>query len=230
MDTSVADPARTLDLLDRRIVSALQIDGRAETRRIAEVLGVSARTVARRLARMREAGLVRVTRMPDPEGGGAVGALVLRVRVLRGKVETLADALAARPDVPFVDILMGGEEIGAVVVPTAGDRDRLLYRQLPATRAVADSTVHAVLHVYADAAQWRAGWLDEGEVAALTPAPDPAGPGLRRLPLRPGARTPPTPWTRGCSPSSTGTPGCRAPRSPPSSASPSPRCAAGCGG
>ncbi|UQI43260.1 Lrp/AsnC family transcriptional regulator [Streptomyces sp. HU2014] len=169
MDTSVADPAKVLDPLDRRIVSALQIDGRAETRRIAEVLGVSARTVARRLARMREAGLLRVTRMPDPKGTGAVGALVLRVRVLRGKVETLADALAARPDVPFVDILMGGEEIGAVVVPTAGDRDRLLYRQLPATRAVAESTVHAVLHVHADAAQWRAGWLDDGEVAALTP-------------------------------------------------------------
>ncbi|MGW1076016.1 Lrp/AsnC family transcriptional regulator [Streptomyces sp. NPDC002537] len=56
-----------------------------------------------------------------------------------------------------------------MVVPSPGDRDRLLYRQLPATQAVTASTVHAVLHVYADAAHWRAGWLDEAQVDALAP-------------------------------------------------------------
>jgi DNA-binding Lrp family transcriptional regulator len=37
-----------LDELDRRIVGALQIDGRASWRRIAEVLGEPERTIARR--------------------------------------------------------------------------------------------------------------------------------------------------------------------------------------
>ncbi|MYR89980.1 AsnC family transcriptional regulator, partial [Streptomyces sp. SID685] len=41
------------DELDRRLVHALQIDGRAPFSTIAEALGVSDRTVARRYARLR---------------------------------------------------------------------------------------------------------------------------------------------------------------------------------
>ncbi|MFJ9949824.1 Lrp/AsnC family transcriptional regulator [Kitasatospora sp. NPDC091207] len=168
MDLSTADPDTELDLLDRRLVCALQVDGRAETGRIAEVLGVSARTVTRRLARLRQAGLLRVVRMPEVEDA-AVGALLLRVRVLRGKVDTIAQALADRPDVPFVDVMLGGQEVGAVMLSDAGSRDRLLYGQLPATAAVTETTTHAVLHSFSDAGQWQAGYLDQAEVAALTP-------------------------------------------------------------
>ncbi|MFI6843613.1 Lrp/AsnC family transcriptional regulator [Kitasatospora sp. NBC_00085] len=169
MDLSTADQDTVLDTLDRRLVCALQVDGRAETGRIAEVLGVSARTVTRRLARMQQAGLLRVVRMPDVEDA-AVGALLLRVRVLRGKVDTIAQALADRPDVPFVDVMLGGQEVGAVMLGDAGSRDRLLYGQLPATAAVTETTTHAVLHAFSDAGRWQAGYLDEAEVAALTPA------------------------------------------------------------
>ncbi|GHH73850.1 AsnC family transcriptional regulator [Kitasatospora indigofera] len=170
MDTSTADPATVLDTLDRRLVCALQVDGRAESGRLAEVLGVSVRTVTRRLARMRQAGLLTVVRMPDAEFG-AVGALLLRVRVLRGKVDTVAHALAARPDVPFVDVMLGGGEVSAVVLAGEGARDRLLHGQLPATGSVLESTAHVVLHAFADAGQWRAGYLDAAEAAALRPPP-----------------------------------------------------------
>ncbi|MFI8080508.1 Lrp/AsnC family transcriptional regulator [Kitasatospora sp. NPDC086009] len=170
MDLSTADPDSVLDALDRRLVCALQVDGRAETGRIAEVLGVSARTVTRRLARLQQTGLLRVVRMPDVEDA-AVGALLLRVRVLRGKADTIAQALADRPDVPFVDVMLGGQEIGAVMLGEAGGRDQLLYGRLPATAAVTETTAHAVLHAFSDAGQWRAGYLDEAEVAALTPPP-----------------------------------------------------------
>ncbi|MFF1906813.1 Lrp/AsnC family transcriptional regulator [Kitasatospora sp. NPDC058218] len=185
MDISTADPDTVLDLLDRRLVCALQVDGRAETGRIAEVLGVSARTVTRRLARMQQAGLLRVVRMPEVEDA-AVGALLLRVRVLRGKVDTIAQALADRPDVPFVDVMLGGQEVGAVMLSDAGARDRLLYGQLPATAAVTETTTHAVLHAFSDAGQWQAGYLDEAEVAALTPAPAPPAPTVQT----PAAQTP----------------------------------------
>ncbi|GAA2837913.1 Lrp/AsnC family transcriptional regulator [Kitasatospora sp. CM 4170] len=168
MDLSAADPDTVLDLLDRRLVCALQVDGRAGTGRIAEVLGVSTRTVTRRLTRLQQSGLLRVVRMPDVEDA-AVGALLLRVRVLRGKVDTIARALADRSDVPFVDVMLGGQEVGAVVLSDACSRDRLLYGQLPATAAVTETTAHAVLHAYADAGQWRAGYLDEAEAAALAP-------------------------------------------------------------
>ncbi|MFE6501115.1 Lrp/AsnC family transcriptional regulator [Kitasatospora sp. NPDC057738] len=177
MDLSTADPDSVLDVLDRRLVCALQVDGRAEPGRIAEVLGVSARTVTRRLGRMRQAGVLRVVRLPDVEDA-AVGALLLRVRVLSGRVDAIAQALADRPDVPFVDVMLGGHEVGAVMLTDAGSRDRLLYGQLPATGAVTETTTHAVLHAFADAGQWQAGHLTEEEAEALArPAvPRPAAP------------------------------------------------------
>ncbi|MEU9133990.1 Lrp/AsnC family transcriptional regulator, partial [Kitasatospora sp. NPDC048540] len=174
MDTDSADPAGLLDLLDRQLVCALQVDGRAGTGRIAEVLGVSARTVTRRLSRLTGTGLVKVVLMPDAHEA-ATGAVLLRVRVLKGKVRTIAQALAARPDVPFVDVMLGGQEIGAVVLADGGARDHLLNTQLPATGAVVETAAHAVLHLFADAGHWRAGWLSpEQEAALAAPAADPA--------------------------------------------------------
>ncbi|MFF2348937.1 Lrp/AsnC family transcriptional regulator [Kitasatospora sp. NPDC058115] len=170
MDVTAADPDTVLDALDRRLVCALQVDGRAGAGRIAEVLGVSGRTVTRRLTRLQQTGLVRVVRMPDAEDA-AVGALLLRIRVLGGRADTVAQALAERPDVPFVDVMLGGREIGAVMLSEAGARDRLLHGQLPATTAVAETTVHAVLHAFADAGQWRSGHLTEAEAAALAGPP-----------------------------------------------------------
>ncbi|MEV6979098.1 Lrp/AsnC family transcriptional regulator [Kitasatospora sp. NPDC093806] len=170
MDVTAADPATVFDTLDRRLVCALQVNGRAGAGLIAEALGVSTRTVTRRLARLQRTGLVRVVRMPDVEDA-AVGALVLRIRVLRGRVDAVAQALADRPDVPFVDVMLGGQEIDAVMLSDAGARDRLLYGQLPATAAVTETTVHTVLHAFADAGQWRAGHLDEAEAAALAEPP-----------------------------------------------------------
>ncbi|MBD0673512.1 Lrp/AsnC family transcriptional regulator [Streptomyces sp. CBMA156] len=189
MDLSTADPDAVLDTLDRRLVCALQLDGRAEPGRIAEVLGVSARTVTRRLARMRQAGVLRVVRLPDVEDA-AVGALLLRVRVLSGRVDAVAQALADRPDVPFVDVMLGGQEVGAVMLTDAASRDRLLYGQLPATGAVTETTTHAVLHAFADAGQWRAGYLTEQEAAALG-GPSAPGPSAPRHSLsRPAAPRP----------------------------------------
>ncbi|MFC8722107.1 Lrp/AsnC family transcriptional regulator [Kitasatospora sp. NPDC057198] len=170
MDTETTDPASVLDALDRRLVHALQVDGRAEPGRIAEVLGVSARTVTRRLGRLLGTGAVRVVRMPDTRAA-ALGALLLRVRVLRGRTDAIALALAARAEVPFVDVMLGGQEVSAVVLGDAAARDRLLRGLLPATDAVLESTAHAVLHLFADASAWRCGALTAAQEAALAPPP-----------------------------------------------------------
>ncbi|MFI9810655.1 Lrp/AsnC family transcriptional regulator [Saccharothrix variisporea] len=146
-----------LALVDQRVLSALQVDGRASPGRIAEVLDVSPRTVARSLTRL--APHARVVRVPNPEHG-LRGATLLRVRVLRGRVEVIADSLARRPEVLFIDVLSGGDEISAVVlggVPA-----------LP-TNAITSVQALSVLHVFSDAADWRSGLLTPEETTALTP-------------------------------------------------------------
>ena len=61
------DPLKTdqLDDLDRGLVHALQINGRAPFGVIAAALGVSDHTIARRYRRLRSQGAVRVVGVPD---------------------------------------------------------------------------------------------------------------------------------------------------------------------
>ncbi|MEH3077341.1 MAG: AsnC family protein [Quadrisphaera sp.] len=51
---------------ERQLLQALQIDGRAPFRVLAEVLGTSDQTVARRFARLRESGRARVVGLTAP--------------------------------------------------------------------------------------------------------------------------------------------------------------------
>ncbi|MGW5719624.1 Lrp/AsnC family transcriptional regulator [Amycolatopsis sp. NPDC003865] len=154
--------------IEQRVVSALQVDGRAGPGRIAEVLELSPRTVTRVIARLRADGRLKVVCVPNPEHG-LRGAMLLRVKVLRGRTSVLAEALAKRDDVLFVDILAGGEEISAVAL--GGLDGRLVHDALPSTSAVTELRAHSVLHVFSDATQWRTGLLTAAEVAALTPPP-----------------------------------------------------------
>ena len=113
-----------LDDVDRRLIGALQVDGRASPEQLADALDLPVRTVARLLATLLRDGTVRVTAVPPRDPGQRTS--VVRVTVRRGKADAIAAALAGRPDVPFVDIASTSEEIGAFVVAGDGARSRLL--------------------------------------------------------------------------------------------------------
>jgi DNA-binding Lrp family transcriptional regulator len=97
-------------------------------------------------------------------------------------VELIARSLARRDEIPFVDVILGGEEISAVALVDDARRDRLLFEELPGSGAVTASSAQAVLHLFADAANWRAGLLTAEEVAALGPAPGSPSSGSRHRP------------------------------------------------
>ncbi|MBR7831816.1 Lrp/AsnC family transcriptional regulator [Actinospica durhamensis] len=157
-----------LDQLDRRLIAALQCDGRLTVERAARVLGLSARVANRRLAALLGGGAVRVVAAAPRERPGST--MLLRIKVLRGKLDTITAALAARPDIAFIDMSAGGDEITAVLSAEAGQRSRLVFRQLPATSAITSVSAQTVLHVYADATDWRLDALTEAERGELTPA------------------------------------------------------------
>jgi DNA-binding Lrp family transcriptional regulator len=100
----------TTDRLDRRIMSALQFDGRASFRRIAQALGSSEQTVARRYRRLREAGILRVVVLPDPRASRE--SLFVRIRTAPGAAEPIGRALARRPDVSTATLLHVFAETG----------------------------------------------------------------------------------------------------------------------
>ncbi|MFD9793699.1 Lrp/AsnC family transcriptional regulator [Streptomyces sp. NPDC059070] len=155
-----------LDSQDQRLIAALQCDGRIGAERAGEVLGIGARTVQRRWRALLADGAVRVVALPAvPE---TLGALLLRIKVLRGRLDTIAAALAAREDVPFIDVSASGDEIAAVARTAPGSRDPLLFRQLPATQAVTSVTASTVLHAFRLAHEWRHDVLTPAERAALT--------------------------------------------------------------
>ncbi|QKW25928.1 Lrp/AsnC family transcriptional regulator [Streptomyces seoulensis] len=172
------------DELDRRLVHALQIDGRAPFSAIAGVLGVSDRTVARRYARLRSAGAVRVLGGVDPTALGAT-LWFLRVRCAPAASLPVAEALAGRPDTSWVNLSSGGTEITCVVrTESDADSETLLLAKLPRTPRVEGVTAHSVLHTFyggPDNLVGKLGSLDAEAVERLRPPPMPYRPGPVRL-------------------------------------------------
>jgi DNA-binding Lrp family transcriptional regulator len=134
-----------LDVVDRRLLHALGINGRASFRLIASVIGTSEQTVARRYRRLRDAGVVRVLMLPAPDPADR-GQLV-RLEVQPQAVRAVADALARRADVSWLRLMNAGAEIlFGVRARTSAERDALLLDQLPRTGRVLRTTVYSVLH------------------------------------------------------------------------------------
>ncbi|KOU26094.1 AsnC family transcriptional regulator [Streptomyces sp. WM6372] len=162
-----------LDDLDRALMQALMIDGRAAFSRIAEVLGVSDQTVVRRYRRLRTSGLLRVVGMPL---GNRVGLFEswLRVQCAPDAALAVAEALARRPDISWVKLGSGGTEINCLTkARTRQDRDVLLLDKLPRTRRVTGVSAHTILRVYIGGpAQWCGlDVLRPGQIAALDRPP-----------------------------------------------------------
>jgi DNA-binding Lrp family transcriptional regulator len=136
-----------IDSIDRQIVHAMQVDGRAPFSRVAAVLGVSEQTVARRWRRLRGDGVVRVLGLATPDA--TEPSWHVRVRVQPAAAGAVAEALARRPDVSWVSLTSGGAEITCSTRPrTPRQRDALLLDRLPRTVQVIDLNAFSVLHAY----------------------------------------------------------------------------------
>ncbi|WP_330446705.1 Lrp/AsnC family transcriptional regulator [Streptomyces anulatus] len=170
----------TLDALDRRLIHALQLDGRLTFSRIAAAVGVPERTVARRYHRLRSRLALRVVGLVD---GRRTGMLdwVVRVRCAPEAVETLAVLLARREDTSWIAPLVGGTELTCMIrtPPPGDDGRRPFFEQLARTAGVREVGAACVLRPVAGVGGW-AGRMDAlGEAEQrllLPPRPAPADP------------------------------------------------------
>jgi len=113
---------RGVDDLDRRIIEALQENGRESFRRIATRLGVSEGTVRSRYARLKEDGVLQVVAVTNAIGLGFEQALV-GVKT-SGPPDAVADEIARWPQADYVVVTAG--QFDVVVEVVASDRRELL--------------------------------------------------------------------------------------------------------
>ncbi|MFE0019656.1 Lrp/AsnC family transcriptional regulator [Amycolatopsis sp. NPDC059021] len=160
-----------LDDVDRKLVAALQVNGRASWGQVAAAVGVSERTVVRRAGPLLGGRVVRVTAVRNPMCLPGVIPLVLRLRCKPGRTPLVADAVAALSSALEVLCLEGGDEVYAVVfVPGPREQRSLLLKDLPAMSSVTSWRTHRLLKIFPESLGWRAPLLDEDKAAALTPA------------------------------------------------------------
>ncbi len=161
------------DDVDRGLVHALHLDGRAPFSRIAAVLGVSTQTVARRYRRLCAAAGLRVVGLADPHRAGRTQWLV-RLTAAPHSAQDLAHALARRADTSWVKLASGGTEIITVVrTPADAAGHSLLLHDIPRTAGITAVSAHYLLHTYLGgltAWRGRADVLDEAQQRQLAPA------------------------------------------------------------
>ncbi|WP_406361656.1 Lrp/AsnC family transcriptional regulator [Streptomyces sp. NBC_01579] len=172
----------TLDELDRRLIHALQLDGRMSFSRIAAVIGTPERTVVRRYNRLRSRFVLRVVGLVDSRRIGMLD-WVVRVHCVPETADALAVNLAQRGDTSWIAPLVGGTELTCMIrTPPPGDEgQRSFFEQLARTHGVRDVKAACVLRPIAGVGGWagRMGALNEAEqvrlrVPVLPEAPDAA--------------------------------------------------------
>ncbi|CCH27418.1 Lrp/AsnC family transcriptional regulator [Actinosynnema sp. NPDC047251] len=155
-----------LDELDRALVHALHVNGRAPFNWIGAVLGVSTQTVTRRYRRLRaEAGL-KVVGLPDPDHLDGSRWLI-RLTASPATARDIAESLARRPDTSWVKLTSGGTGISALITG-----DSLLVQDIPRTASITSVSAHHLLHMYLGGpTAWhgRAKALTPHQLAKLTP-------------------------------------------------------------
>ncbi|MFB9924948.1 Lrp/AsnC family transcriptional regulator [Amycolatopsis halotolerans] len=155
----------TLDSVDRQLIHALDLDGRAPFARIADVLGVSENTVGRRYRRLRQAGVLRVV---GAVASAKLGYALWMVRFACAPASgiPIAAALAKRPDTFWVHLLSGGTEIACTTQSSmVEDAEGLLLDKLPRSSRITSVTAHQMLHGFTRLGGWAA--LSEQQIAAL---------------------------------------------------------------
>lgn len=113
-----------LDAVDRRIIAALQVDGRVSVNGLAAQVNVSRATAYQRLGRLRSAGVIRrFTVDVDPRRMGLPIAALVLVRVAQHSWRDVGDRLRHLPGVEWLALSSGSFDY--IVLVRAPDIDHL---------------------------------------------------------------------------------------------------------
>lgn len=161
---------RPLDDLDRRIVSALQLDGRASWTAVAERCATSVPTVARRAQQLFADDVIRVAVIPEVGADGPSESFLLRIRCRPGRQMATVEQLADLDDVRFLALVTGEDDIVAeCIVPRGASLYDHLVQRVQAMDGVERCRSDLLLHVYKVAHDWSRQLLgDDGGATGAT--------------------------------------------------------------
>ena len=112
-----------LDDTNKLIIEQLQRDGRMSYAALAKVVGLSEAAVRQRVQRLLDGNVMQIVAVTDPLTLGFTRQVMIGIKVT-GDLRSVADALAAVPEIDYVVMCAGGYDLLAEMVCT--DDDHLL--------------------------------------------------------------------------------------------------------
>lgn len=141
--------------LDKRIVVALQRDGRASWRTIADRIGAPVSTVSRRGQQLLIDGVVKVAAVPSLDADGPHAQFLVRVNCRPGTHMAVAEALVRNPFVRFCTVVTGSFDIIAeLVVRGPATRYPQVVLDLQPIDGVERWRSDLIMHVYKVSYDW----------------------------------------------------------------------------
>lgn len=177
-----------LDDTDRRVISALQSDGRKSYSQIGSDLGISQSVVRYRVQRLEEAGVLQIVGIANPLKIGFDHMALIGVRVHPGTVRRVCQQICEFEETSYVVMVAGSYDIHVEVMCRDGRHfTEFLVEKLQTIEGVVSTDPMLVLGIYKLAYGWGVAGEEpengDGDVTARPPVVSP----LNRMGPHPGA-------------------------------------------
>lgn len=160
-------PLPRLDDIDRRVIAALQADGRRPYSRVASDLGVSESVVRYRAQRLEKAGILQVVGIADPLKIGFDLMAMIGVKVRPGASDQVCAGITALPETSYVAAIAGAYDVLVeVVCRDTAHFSELLKDRLQQIDGVTDTESFLILEIHKMAYGWGVGEVDTVPVQA----------------------------------------------------------------
>jgi Lrp/AsnC family transcriptional regulator for asnA, asnC and gidA len=172
-DSANSAVADRLDDIDKRVIAALQAEGRRPYSRIAADLGVSESVVRYRVQRLEQAGMLQVVGIADPLRTGFDRMALIGIKVRPGTLRQVCEAATEFPETSYVAATAGAHDVVVeVVCRDTAHFTELLTERLHHIDGVVAAESYLVLEIHKMAYGWGVG---EVAVAPDRPAEEGAG-------------------------------------------------------
>jgi Lrp/AsnC family transcriptional regulator for asnA, asnC and gidA len=147
-----------LDDVDKRIIGALQAEGRRPYSRIAADLGVSESVVRYRAQRLEQAGVLQVVGIADPLRIGFDRMALIGLKVRPGTLDDVCRAVTAFPETSYVAAIAGSYDvIVEVICRDTAHFTEVLTQRLHHVDGVVSTESFLVLEIHKMAYGWGVG-------------------------------------------------------------------------